>query len=71
MMFIALIQVLIIYFGGEFFRSVPLSFREMLNVIIIAFSVIPFDFCRRLIQRLAAGERKSEKRLQVIPQQEV
>ena len=52
MIFIAIIQLIIIYFGGEFFRSVPLTLREILNVVIIAFSVIPFDALRRIIRRL-------------------
>ena len=52
---IAIIQTAIIYYGGDLFRSVPLSFREMLNVILIAASVIPFDIVRRIIKRIGAG----------------
>jgi magnesium-transporting ATPase (P-type) len=52
---IAVIQTVIIYYGGDLFRSVPLTFREMLNVILIAASVIPFDIVRRIIKRIGAG----------------
>ena len=52
MLAIAGIQILMIYFGGELFRSVPLTFREILNVILIASSVIPFDIIRRIFKKL-------------------
>lgn len=51
--FVSIIQVLMIYFGGEVFRSVPLSFRELLNVILIAASVMPFDAIRRIIRKIS------------------
>lgn len=50
---IAVIQVFMIYFGGEVFRCVPLSPRELLNVILIASTVIPFDSLRRIIKKLS------------------
>lgn len=49
---IVLMQILMIYFGGEIFRSVPLTFRELLNVILLASTVIPFDIVRRVIKKL-------------------
>ena len=52
MLFIGIIQILMIYFGGELFRSVPLTAREVLNVILIAASVIPFDMIRRIMRKL-------------------
>ena len=51
--FVAAIQILMIYFGGAVFRSVPLSFRELLNVILISATVIPFDSVRRMIKKLS------------------
>ena len=51
--FVSMIQILMIYFGGEMFRSVPLSFREILNVILIASTVMPFDAIRRIIKKLS------------------
>ncbi len=53
MLLIAVIQIAMIYFGGEIFRSVPLSFRELLNVILMALSVIPFDMVRRIVKKLS------------------
>ena len=49
---ISVIQLLIIYFGGEVFRSVPLSLREMLNVVLISSTVIPFDIIRGTAKKL-------------------
>jgi len=53
MLLIATIQIVMIYFGGEIFRSVPLSFRELLNVILLSISVIPFDMVRRIAKKLS------------------
>ncbi len=53
LLFIAVIQIFMIYFGGEVFRSVPLSFRELLNVILISASVMPFEFMRRTIKKMS------------------
>ena len=49
---IAIIQIWIIYYGGTLFRSVPLSIGQLSSVILLAFSVIPFDFVRRIILKL-------------------
>ncbi len=51
--FVSIIQILMIYFGGEVFRSVPLSFREILNVILLSSTVMPFDMARRVIKKLS------------------
>ena len=56
MALISVIQVLMIYFGGEVFRSVPLTFRELLNVVLIAASVIPFDMLRRIFKKLSVSK---------------
>lgn len=52
MLFISVIQIFMIYFGGEVFRCVPLGAKELLFVLSIAFSVIPFDLSRRIIMKL-------------------
>lgn len=49
---ITVIQILMIYYGGEVFRSAPLMFREILNVILLASTVIPFDMIRRVFKKL-------------------
>ena len=51
---ISIIQILIIYRGGEIFRSVPLSLGQFFAVAWLAFSVIPFDFLRRCFAKLSA-----------------
>ena len=52
MLFISLIQILIIYFGGALFRSVPLTSRELLIAVLTASSVLAFDIVRRVIAKL-------------------
>jgi len=45
---IVFIQIGLIYFGGEVFRSVPLLISDLLSIIIISSSVIVFDFIRKV-----------------------
>ena len=49
MIFIVIVQVLLIYFGGSIFRTSGLSFFEFETMIFFALTVIPFDFIRKLI----------------------
>ncbi len=46
---VALIQVLMTYFGGSFLRTAGLNFKEWLIVIILSFLVVPVDIIRKLI----------------------
>ena len=52
MLLISLIQILMIYFGGAAFRTAPLTLRELISVILIAFSVIPFEVIRRILYKI-------------------
>ncbi len=52
MLFISVIQVFIIYFGGSVFRSAPLSLSQLLWVLLLASSVLLFDTVRRIISKL-------------------
>ena len=52
MLAISVIQIFMIYFGGEMFRSVPLTLRELSLAFSLAATVIPFDILRRVIARL-------------------
>ena len=52
MVSISVIQILMIYFGGTVFRTVPLLFREILNVMLISFTVVPFEIVRRIFYKL-------------------
>ena len=52
MLLISVIQIFMIYFGGELFRCTPLPVRELVFCISLALSVIPIEFIRRLLARL-------------------
>ena len=53
MALISVIQMLIIYYGGELFRSAPLSSREVYMVLSLAALVFAFDAVRRTVTRLS------------------
>jgi len=48
-MFIITVQIFLIYNGHDLFRTYGLSPFELIFVIILAFTVIPIDFIRKLI----------------------
>ena len=52
MLLISVIQICMIYFGGELFRCTPLPVSELVFCISLALSVIPIEFTRRLLARL-------------------
>ncbi len=47
--FITLVQILMIYFGGSMFRTVPLSINEFIVMLLLSFTVVPFDMIRKII----------------------
>lgn len=47
--FISLVQIILIYFGGEIFRTTGLTFFEFEIMIILAFTIIPVDMIRKFI----------------------
>lgn len=49
---VAVIQILIIYYGGSLFRTAGLKLWELRRVMALAFLVIPFDMLRKLTIRL-------------------
>lgn len=49
--FIVLVQILLIYYGGNLFRTVGLNFKEFQFMILLAFSVIPVDWFRKIYLR--------------------
>ena len=53
MLLISFVQIAMIYFGGEIFRCVPLEIGELMLSITLAITVIPFDFIRRIMQKLS------------------
>ncbi len=52
LLFIACVQVVMIYFGGTLFRTVSISPRDLFVVVLLSATVIPFDFLRRVFYRL-------------------
>lgn len=49
MLFIVVVQVLLIYYGGNLFRTSGLTLFEFEVMILFAFSVIPFDWLRKIV----------------------
>ena len=47
-LFVIIIQVYLIYFGGNLFRTIPLTLKEFLVMVILSMSVIPIDFIRKM-----------------------
>lgn len=50
-LFIIFVQLYLIYFGGHLFRTTGLSFLELEIMIILAFTVVPVDFIRKIFLR--------------------
>ncbi|MDR2878384.1 MAG: cation transporting ATPase C-terminal domain-containing protein, partial [Fusobacteriales bacterium] len=46
---IFVIQIVLVYIGGEVFRTVPLSISEWLIIFGLSFLIIPVDMLRKLI----------------------
>ena len=49
--FIAVVQLILIYFGGELFRTAGLTLKELEIMILIASTVIPVDWLRKYALR--------------------
>lgn len=50
-MFITIVQVLLIYYGGELFRTSGLTIKEFTIMLLVSFSVIPFDILRKILMK--------------------
>ncbi len=49
--FIFIVQILLIYFGGELFRTAGLTFLEFQIMFLLSFTVVPVDFLRKIYLR--------------------
>lgn len=47
--FILIVQLILIYYGGDLFRTAGLTFSELQIIIFLAFTVIPVDWIRKII----------------------
>ncbi|MGM9653567.1 MAG: cation-translocating P-type ATPase [Eubacteriales bacterium] len=54
---VAVVQLMIIYFGGEVFRCEPLRVRELLRAALLSCTVLPADLLRKLLVRRWKGKR--------------
>ena len=54
---ISAIQLLMVYRGGDLFRTVPLEPRLLLRVILLAFTVVPADLIRKYFATLKGKDR--------------
>ena len=52
MLLISMIQICMIYYGGNVFRCVPLLPQELSFAISISLSVVPFEMIRRFVYKL-------------------
>jgi len=53
---VAIVQLLLLYFGGTLFRTAPLTFTELLRVLGLAATVIPADAIRKLCGQVRQDE---------------
>ena len=49
--FILVVQIILIYYGGDLFRTAGLTYMEFLIMVLLAATVIPVDFIRKLYLR--------------------
>lgn len=49
--FIIIVQVIMMYYGGSMFRTIPLSIKEFIIMLLFAFTVVPVDVIRKIISK--------------------
>lgn len=57
MSLVLVIQILFVYLGGQALRTAPLTLRELLCVFLLSLTVIPAEFCRKLLYRCFFGKK--------------
>lgn len=50
-LFIIVVQLYLIYYGGDLFRAYGLSVKELIFTILLAATVIPVDWVRKLVTK--------------------
>ena len=50
-LFIIVVQLILIYYGGDLFRTAGLTFKEFVIMLMIAVTVIPVDWFRKIYLR--------------------
>ena len=51
-LFIVIVQVILIYYGGDLFRTAGLTIREFEIMLLLALTVVPVDWFRKIYLRL-------------------
>lgn len=59
---VAVIQLLIVYFGGEVFRCTPLDPHQLAICAVMAFSVVPADTVRKAAIRIISQQKREKHR---------
>lgn len=59
MIAVSIVQLTMIYFGGDLFRAAPLSPKHLLFVFGLSLLILPFETARRIILRLKYGYRST------------
>lgn len=49
---VSCVQILLIFFGGEMFRTHALDWNVIRDILLLAFTVIPFDIARKIFTRI-------------------
>ncbi len=49
MIFIVIVQVILMYYGGQMFRTVPLTLKEFMIMILFSITVVPVDIIRKIM----------------------
>ena len=57
MLAVSAVQILLVFFGGSMFRTHALSVTVIRDVVLLAFTVIPFDVMRKISARIFTMER--------------
>nr|WP_312579654.1 calcium-translocating P-type ATPase, PMCA-type [Sedimentibacter sp.] len=61
MSLVSIIQIILLYFGGSVFRSYGLSMQELMVILSLSFTVIPFDLMRKSYLRLKHSKEEVAK----------
>jgi len=64
---VAIIQLLLLYFGGTLFRTAPLTLTELLRVLGLAATVIPADAIRKLCGQVKTDDELPKETKRAIP----
>ena len=57
MLAVSAVQISLIFFGGTMFRTHALSVTVIRDILLLAFTVIPFDLARKVFSRVFTMEK--------------